>query len=471
MTVALRMTGALLVTLAGHAARPLRARRLRAGRRARAALPGRPQVRPHRPVARRRPAQRRRRSRRAVAAGGGGRPPLPDRRGLQRPRSGAAPARLHRATARGAAGAAGRRSSRRCCSTRASSPASATSTPTRRYGALGSIRCARPTRSTPRTSGGCIGPCARCCAQGIDNRGASFSDYVGADGEPGDNAERLAVYRRTEQPCYRCGRPIRRIVVGQRSTHFCPRCQPRAGRIGRGMKVIGLTGNIGCGKSTVAGMLREPGVATIDADAVAREIRNNDADARAEIEAAVRDLRGRCAGARSSSATPTRWRDLERILHPRVRGAVRARLAELEEGGVEVAGVEAIKLLESPLADACDQVWVVRCEEADAIRRLAESRGMGEADARRAAGQPVVAGGEGGGRGRRDRRVGADRGDASPGGASPGGAAGGLVPGAAALLENGRHAAPGSRTRRSGCRWSSRRSRPGGRPRRDEAPA
>jgi formamidopyrimidine-DNA glycosylase len=62
--------------------------------------------------------------------------------------------------------------------------------------------------------------------QGIDNRGSSFSDYVGADGEPGANAERLMVYRRTDQPCYRCGRPIHRIVVGQRSTHFCPRCQP-----------------------------------------------------------------------------------------------------------------------------------------------------------------------------------------------------------------------------------------------------
>jgi formamidopyrimidine-DNA glycosylase len=61
--------------------------------------------------------------------------------------------------------------------------------------------------------------------QGIANRGASFTDYVGADGEPGENAERLAVYRRTGEPCLRCGRPISRIVVGQRSTHFCPHCQ------------------------------------------------------------------------------------------------------------------------------------------------------------------------------------------------------------------------------------------------------
>jgi formamidopyrimidine-DNA glycosylase len=61
--------------------------------------------------------------------------------------------------------------------------------------------------------------------QGITNRGSSFADYVGADGEPGDNAEHLAVYQRTGQPCLRCGREIQRIVVGQRSTHFCPRCQ------------------------------------------------------------------------------------------------------------------------------------------------------------------------------------------------------------------------------------------------------
>lgn len=147
------------------------------------------------------------------------------------------------------------------------------------------------------------------------------------------------------------------------------------------MKVIGLTGNIGCGKSTVAAMLRDRGVATIDADRVAREIRHNDADARAAIVERFGTYDAATLG-RIVFADPAALRDLEAILHPRVRGAIRARLAELEQGGVEVAAVEVIKLLESPLADACDEVWVVRCDEADAIRRLAESRGMPEDAAR-----------------------------------------------------------------------------------------
>ena len=61
--------------------------------------------------------------------------------------------------------------------------------------------------------------------QGIDNRGTSFGDYVDTEGEPGANAERLFVYQRTGEPCLRCGTRIERLVIGQRSTHFCPRCQ------------------------------------------------------------------------------------------------------------------------------------------------------------------------------------------------------------------------------------------------------
>jgi dephospho-CoA kinase len=148
------------------------------------------------------------------------------------------------------------------------------------------------------------------------------------------------------------------------------------------MKVIGLTGNIGCGKSTVAAMLRDLGVATIDADALTRQIRLNDAEAREAIERRF----GPADARRLASivfSDPAALRDLERILHPRVRGAVRARLAELAEAGAAIASVEAIKLLESPLADGCDAIWVVTCREEDAIARVATARGMDESEARR----------------------------------------------------------------------------------------
>jgi dephospho-CoA kinase len=147
------------------------------------------------------------------------------------------------------------------------------------------------------------------------------------------------------------------------------------------MKVIGLTGNIGCGKSTVAAMLRDEAVATVDADAIAREIRHNDADARAAIQARFGTYDADEL-ARVVFADADALRDLEAILHPRVRGAIRARLAELDQAGEQVVAVEVIKLLESPLADACDAIWVVRCDEADAIARLAATRGMDEATAR-----------------------------------------------------------------------------------------
>jgi formamidopyrimidine-DNA glycosylase len=61
--------------------------------------------------------------------------------------------------------------------------------------------------------------------QGIERRGTSFSSYLDADGAPGENQEFLNVYGREGQACPRCGTPIRRIVIGQRSAYFCPKEQ------------------------------------------------------------------------------------------------------------------------------------------------------------------------------------------------------------------------------------------------------
>lgn len=66
---------------------------------------------------------------------------------------------------------------------------------------------------------------------GIAHGGTTFGRHRDIYNEAGRNLEHVEVYRRTGQPCVRCGTPIERIVVTQRGTHFCPHCQPqRAGK-------------------------------------------------------------------------------------------------------------------------------------------------------------------------------------------------------------------------------------------------
>lgn len=67
--------------------------------------------------------------------------------------------------------------------------------------------------------------------EGIRNAGSSLGtsglqNYSRPGGSPGGFQEKFNVFRRTGQPCHRCGAPIQRIVLAQRSTHFCPNCQP-----------------------------------------------------------------------------------------------------------------------------------------------------------------------------------------------------------------------------------------------------
>jgi formamidopyrimidine-DNA glycosylase len=62
---------------------------------------------------------------------------------------------------------------------------------------------------------------------GIEHGGTTFGRHQDIFGEAGRNRAHLAVYQRTGEPCLRCGTPLVRLVVAQRSAHFCPTCQPQ----------------------------------------------------------------------------------------------------------------------------------------------------------------------------------------------------------------------------------------------------
>lgn len=166
--------------------------------------------------------------------------------------------------------------------------------------------------------------------------------------------------------------------------------------------LIGLTGNIGCGKSTVVGMLAARGAQIIDADTVTRQVMEVGQPAYQRIaevfgEKILQRPNGpidRPALGRIVFGDQAALKTLESIVHPATRETIldwlRQRDATAETGQRrDVAVVDAIKLLEAGYPAFCDAVWVVACDETEQIRRLVELRGMSEADARqRIAAQP-----------------------------------------------------------------------------------
>jgi len=163
---------------------------------------------------------------------------------------------------------------------------------------------------------------------------------------------------------------------------------PRADR-GTGTLVIGLTGPIGCGKSTVAHWLGDrPGVVVIDADRVARDVL---AAGTPELDAVYTRFGDGLAGpdgeldrtalGRVVFGDPEALRDLEAIVHPAVRPRIVAALEAAEVAGATVVVIEAIKLVEGGLAALCDEVWLVTCAPDVQLERLV-ARGSPEPDAR-----------------------------------------------------------------------------------------
>jgi dephospho-CoA kinase len=149
--------------------------------------------------------------------------------------------------------------------------------------------------------------------------------------------------------------------------------------------LIGLTGNIGTGKSTVAGMLAELGAEVIDADKVAHEVMRAGTPAHAAVVAAfglgVLASDGEIDRKRLGALVftdPTALARLEAIVHPATVDAIRRRIGTTSAG---VVVLEAIKLIEAGLADACDAVWVTTCPPRQQVYRIVGGRGLSRAEA------------------------------------------------------------------------------------------
>lgn len=144
--------------------------------------------------------------------------------------------------------------------------------------------------------------------------------------------------------------------------------------------VVGLTGNIATGKSSVLRMAAENGALTLDADKIVHEILEHDPSVQAAIAVAfgsqVRKPDGRIDRAALAAivfSDAAALRDLEMMLHPAVRTEI---IQRVNESRARVVFIEAIKLLEGPLVNDCNAVWVTTCSPVRQLERLMICRGM-----------------------------------------------------------------------------------------------
>jgi dephospho-CoA kinase len=151
--------------------------------------------------------------------------------------------------------------------------------------------------------------------------------------------------------------------------------------------LIGITGNIGTGKSTVAEMLADLGAETIDADRVAHRVMRPGTQTHDRVVEAFgpgiltdsQKIDRRRLGAIVFS-DPQALARLEAIVHPATLEAIDRRIAAT---AADVVVIEAIKLIESGLADDCDSVWVVTCRREQQIERVVSQRDLSREEARR----------------------------------------------------------------------------------------
>lgn len=151
--------------------------------------------------------------------------------------------------------------------------------------------------------------------------------------------------------------------------------------------VIGVTGNIACGKSLVLGLLHELGAETIDADRLYHSLIEPEMPLWSALRARYGDeiiapngeIDRRALGG-IVFADPAALADLDRITHPAVIAAVNEQIAHSQ---ADVVAVDAVKLVQSGMAERCDRVWLVECEPDYQLTRLMARNRLAEDDARR----------------------------------------------------------------------------------------
>lgn len=154
------------------------------------------------------------------------------------------------------------------------------------------------------------------------------------------------------------------------------------------MRIIGLTGGIASGKTTVARMLTELGAVIVDADQISRDAVKPGAPA---LDSIIKEFGAdmvrpdgtldRTRLAQVVFGDPAARKRLESILHPAIARLAEQKLNELREAGTALVFYVAPLLIEAGALSRVDEVWVVHVDRATQLRRLMDRDGISEQEA------------------------------------------------------------------------------------------
>lgn len=206
---------------------------------------------------------------------------------------------------------------------------------------------------------------SRILNEAIVNGGSTIKSYHPKEGVSGLMQNKLLAYGHENESCPNCGFPLRKIFIGGRGTVYCPKCQIDFGK----PFIIGVTGPIASGKSTVSTHLESKGYLKIDADLIVSELYQNQSFTssiakhfgmrkftRPELLAIVSQNEGK-------------RKELNDIVHPAVFKEIEKRISENKDKKIVL---DIPLLIGSPLEENCDLIITVLANEKLQEQRIAK---------------------------------------------------------------------------------------------------
>ena len=192
----------------------------------------------------------------------------------------------------------------------------------------------------------------------------TFHPDLGVDGRM---QLELKAYGQEGMPCPECGKKIRRIMLGGRGTYYCPHCQKRM----HAPLVLGVTGPIHAGKSTVSAYYVNQGFALFDADKEVKELYRDK-----QVQKDIKKLLGRSAFLkgkvnadymRIALSEKKKKKALENYLDPLLLKKAKKAIADCKAPGIVL---DIPRLFPSGFGDLCDEVILVESQESTRAKRL-----------------------------------------------------------------------------------------------------